>query len=269
MIDETLLQDLPLGQQIEITENTIRKNFTFSEMCEIISKLKPKLDEEAKKRRQAGVKLSPGEPKFKVRDEIAHYVGVSGGQIDKIMAIEQQVRENPKEFGNIPQRIESGMSIDYAHKMINTAKKATTPTPNLPKNQYEVIVADPPWKYDLPLEGAPDYKTMTLEEMKLEIPNVPSYKDCILFMWTTNPKLDEALSLMKHWGFTYKTNMVWVKQKNNKLQNGTGYYFKGSHELLLVGTKGTQEFHQSLYVCPLLEWQKEQDTLKSLACFIV
>jgi N6-adenosine-specific RNA methylase IME4 len=38
---------------------------------------------------------------------------------------------------------------------------------------------------------------------------------------------------MKAWGFTYKTNMVWVKDKI-----GLGFYFRGQHELLLVGVKG-------------------------------
>ena len=38
---------------------------------------------------------------------------------------------------------------------------------------------------------------------------------------------------MKSWGFTYKTHMVWVKDKI-----GTGYYARNQHEDLLIGEKG-------------------------------
>ena len=38
---------------------------------------------------------------------------------------------------------------------------------------------------------------------------------------------------MKAWGYKYKTGAVWVKDKI-----GTGYYFRGQAELLLVGEKG-------------------------------
>jgi N6-adenosine-specific RNA methylase IME4 len=35
------------------------------------------------------------------------------------------------------------------------------------------------------------------------------------------------------WGFTYKSNFVWVKDRI-----GTGYWNRNRHELLLVGTHG-------------------------------
>src|SRR4029453_16730776 len=54
-----------------------------------------------------------------------------------------------------------------------------------------------------------------------------------LFLWTTNPKLKDALKVMAAWGFTYKTNVAWVKPKT-----GTGYWVRGKHELLLIGTRG-------------------------------
>ena len=232
-----MLKKLPQSIQIEIIENIARKDYTFSEISKIIDIVKPVLESEAAKRRKAGASLAPGKSKFKVRNELASYLGVSNGQYEKIEDIKNAVEENPKKFGDIPERIEKGMSIQYAHKMINTTKKAETPTPDLPKGKFELIYLDPPWKYELELEGSPPYKTMTLEEMKEQI-KLPFAKNCVMFMWVTNPKLEEALELIRHWGFTYKTNIVWVKQKNGKIQQGTGYYVKGSHELLLIATKG-------------------------------
>jgi N6-adenosine-specific RNA methylase IME4 len=38
---------------------------------------------------------------------------------------------------------------------------------------------------------------------------------------------------MEAWGFTYKSQAVWVKHKA-----ATGFWFRGQHELLFVGTKG-------------------------------
>jgi N6-adenosine-specific RNA methylase IME4 len=75
------------------------------------------------------------------------------------------------------------------------------------------------------------YETMTLESIMAL--NVPIAEDAILFLWATNPKLKEALQIMESWGFEYKTNLVWVKERF-----GTGYYVRGQHELLLIGRKG-------------------------------
>ena len=52
-------------------------------------------------------------------------------------------------------------------------------------------------------------------------------------MWACAPKLDLALEVMAGWGFSFKTSAVWDKEKL-----GMGYWFRGQHELLLVGTKG-------------------------------
>ena len=38
---------------------------------------------------------------------------------------------------------------------------------------------------------------------------------------------------MEAWGFDYRSHGVWVKDKF-----GTGYWWRGQHELLLVGVRG-------------------------------
>ena len=58
-------------------------------------------------------------------------------------------------------------------------------------------------------------------------------KDAGLFIWTTNAHLEEALKVISAWGFTYKSNMVWAKDKI-----GLGYIFRTKHETLLFATKG-------------------------------
>ena len=55
----------------------------------------------------------------------------------------------------------------------------------------------------------------------------------MLFLWATAPKLREAIKVMEAWGFEYKTHACWDKETM-----GMGYWFRGQHELLLVGTQG-------------------------------
>ncbi len=103
--------------------------------------------------------------------------------------------------------------------------------------QYPILYADPPWKYEHPPMGSTarsieaKYPTMALEEIKKIKP--PAHDDCVLFLWATAPKLPECLEVMEAWGFTYRTNMVWVKDKM-----GTGYYVRNQHEMLLIGRRG-------------------------------
>ena len=107
--------------------------------------------------------------------------------------------------------------------------------PPLPKDLFTIIYADPPWDYEHFVDSKrsiiDNYDTMTIEQLcQLKM---PAGNDAILFLWATNPKLDEALQVINAWGFQYRTNMVWVKDKI-----GMGYYVRSQHELLLIARKG-------------------------------
>ena len=101
--------------------------------------------------------------------------------------------------------------------------------------QYQIIYADPPWRYDFSKSDSRkienQYPTMSTEEICALA--VPSAKDAALYLWATAPKLLESLEVMRAWGFAYKSQAVWDKRKI-----GMGYWFRGQHEILLVGTKG-------------------------------
>lgn len=99
---------------------------------------------------------------------------------------------------------------------------------------YGVIYADPPWRYNdaTPTRAIENhYPTMSDEEIWAM--QVPAAKDAVLYLWVTAPKLCEGLRTMTSWGFTYKTHAVW-----DKVKLGMGYWFRGQHELLMVGTRG-------------------------------
>lgn len=114
--------------------------------------------------------------------------------------------------------------------------------------KYNVIYADPPWKYNTWRDGMgtaeKHYPTMKVESivgMQNMIKNI-SEKDCILFLWVTFPCLLEGLKVMKEWGFKYKTcGFNWIKR--NKVSDtwffGMGHWTRANSELCLIGTKGT------------------------------
>lgn len=133
----------------------------------------------------------------------------------------------PKEFeGYVPK--------DQKRKLNRHGNHETPPMPGDAK--YNVILADPPWRYKAVMpQGAPEdhYPTMPVEDIcALPVAGLAA-EDCLLFLWATNPLLVEALQVVSAWGFTYCTNMVWVK---NGL--GLGFRVRGNHELLLIATKG-------------------------------
>jgi N6-adenosine-specific RNA methylase IME4 len=43
----------------------------------------------------------------------------------------------------------------------------------------------------------------------------------------------KSLRVMEVWGFEYKSHLVW-----DKVIQGTGYWLRNRHELLLIGTRG-------------------------------
>lgn len=101
--------------------------------------------------------------------------------------------------------------------------------------KYQVIYADPPWRYDFSKSDSRkienQYPTMSIQEIcDLKI---PCEDNSVLYLWGTAPKLPEALQVMKSWGFTYKSQAMWDKETM-----GMGYWFRGQHEILLVGVKG-------------------------------
>jgi len=113
--------------------------------------------------------------------------------------------------------------------------KAQIQTVGEVKEPYNLVLADPPWRYDYTPSNRRKienhYPTATLQEICSHKP--PTEENAVLFLWATSPKLKEALEVMEAWGFEYKTQAVWDKEKI-----GMGYWFRGQHEILLVGTKG-------------------------------
>ena len=116
-------------------------------------------------------------------------------------------------------------------------------------NDYEVLYVDPPWRYKDGKDktrkeffqfASDNFPTMSKKELKkLEVPSICA-DNAIMFMWTTGPKLKEALLLLEAWGFTFKTTaFVWAKfTTHGKIATLPGRYTCGNAEFCLLATKG-------------------------------
>jgi N6-adenosine-specific RNA methylase IME4 len=119
---------------------------------------------------------------------------------------------------------------------------------NKAKGFYSTILADPPWQFQNRTgKVAPEhrrllrYPTMDLEEIKnLPVGKVSAAKSH-LYLWVPNALLKEGLEVMREWGFTYKTNIVWYKIRKDGGPDGrgVGFYFRNVTELILFGVRGS------------------------------
>lgn len=117
----------------------------------------------------------------------------------------------------------------------------------LPKKSYKIIYADPNWRFKTYSDKGKGrsaenhYPTSTLEELaSLPVESIAD-KDCVLFMWVTDPMLIDALNLAHAWSFQYKTvAFTWVKQNRTKsgYWKGMGYWSRKNPEMCLLFTKG-------------------------------
>jgi len=125
---------------------------------------------------------------------------------------------------------------------------------------FDVIYADPPWRYDFAESSNRKIENhyTTMQTSDIAKMKVPAKENCVLFMWATAPKLLEALDVMKGWGFTYKTHGIWDKEKI-----GMGYWFRGQHELLMVGVKGKMSPPEaSIRISSIIKEQRSKHSRK-------
>ncbi len=127
--------------------------------------------------------------------------------------------------------------------------------PPLPNKKYQVIYADPPWDYGGKMQydkttmkdenvgfekkiflssATFKYPTLKLKQLKgLDVASIAE-NDCLLFMWTTGPQMNNSIELGTAWGFEYKTiAFVWDKMVHNP-----GRYTLSQTEFVLAFKKG-------------------------------
>ena len=175
-----------------------------------------------------------------------------------------------KTFSNALENLPNGKNISWRKviALLPQVKKKQNP---LPKGKYNIIYADPPWKYWPGGEknASRHYECMDLEEIcELSIKDLAA-ENCVLFLWITFPILNEFEKVLNAWGFKYSTvGFVWVKslKDNAGFHFGLGNWTRSNVELCVIATKGQIErkdasISQIIY-CPVEEHSKKPDIVK-------
>ena len=168
--------------------------------------------------------------------------------------IDKKLSSHSQKLAAVPEEQFEGMIGEWRGRVEKENERVTTnllrasdqagrdeklTAPVWPEGQYPVIYADPPWRYENPPMGGGNrsienhYPTMNLDEICAMPVESLAAEGCVLFMWATSPKLAECMEVITAWGFTYRTSMVWVKDKI-----GMGYHARNRHELLLIAKRG-------------------------------
>lgn len=137
----------------------------------------------------------------------------------------------------------------------------TWPFDNLERGKYGAILADPPWHFKFWWGGhekrkpagstrrdevGPPYPTMK-EDALCALPVADLAADnCVLFMWTCWPVIEQSFRVLDAWGFTYKTcAFSWMKADPYRLFAddktpfaGMGYWTRANTEPCLLATRG-------------------------------
>ena len=177
------LEDLTLG---EFHENSVRKNFTKSEILSIKYALEPKLKEEAKQYQISKLKQNRCEESAqrrdkgkKSRDVIAEYAGLSHNTISKLEEIEEEAKTNPK-FAKLFDAIDNNENKTTTNSVYIKLKKLKKKRVRDEQIQNEQTI--------LP-------KSVTLHNCKFQKAPIPNKSISLIF--TDPPYHDEYLSLFE------------------------------------------------------------------------
>ena len=119
---------------------------------------------------------------------------------------------------------------------------------------FGTILADPPWRFNNRTgRVAPEYRrrhrygSLPFDEIVGLPVNDLSSEQGHLYLWVPNALLREGLEMMEHWGFEYKTNIVWhkIRKDGGPDGRGVGFYFRNVTELVLFGVRGAVRTSQA------------------------
>jgi N6-adenosine-specific RNA methylase IME4 len=123
--------------------------------------------------------------------------------------------------------------------------------------KYGAILADPPWDFEAwasPPFGNGRAARSNYPTMKeTEIASIPvaeyAAEDCVLFLWTTWPTIEQAFRIVNAWGFRFKTcAFCWVKADATQIEMFQrsmtpdmllGYWTRSNSEPCLLATRGS------------------------------
>jgi N6-adenosine-specific RNA methylase IME4/ParB-like chromosome segregation protein Spo0J len=236
----------------EYAENFFRKAFTPSEFAEIADALEPIERQAAKKRqREAGHTKAPGnfpEARGPALDHVARAIGKDRKTIAKAREVRDAAKADPARFGELAADMDRTGHVDGPYKRLKVARQAETvraePLTYSSHGPYRVVVADPPWPFEVDKADLSHRATqpsrMFMDAICTKAPKVQSiaHEDCVLWLWTTNYHMRYAYAVLGAWGFQEKTVLTWVK---NRTADGEFLRERTEHCILAVRGRPTTE----------------------------
>ncbi len=253
--------DLLQAARGEAHENFVRKDLLPSEIVALKRAIEPLERREARLRQGSRADLShpatvaesqkacPGD----ARDNIAKYLGVGRTTIERAEAVVAAAEEEPEEYGYLVDQMDRSGKVAGAFRrleVLRQAKGLEAAAPEFPTGPFQVVVADPPWRYDS--GNALPYPTMPLDNIKAMPVRDIAGENAILWLWTTNAHLQVAFDVVTAWGFEYKALLTWVKDRM-----GTGEWLRGQTEHCLLAARGKPVFLNSNYTTVLEAARRE------------
>jgi N6-adenosine-specific RNA methylase IME4 len=215
----------------------LRRQLSASQAAALVLELESyrRRRDEADERRLSNLRQTPevatSPPRGKTREFGASLAGVSARTLQDAICVHEHDRA-------LFEQVKCGeLSASHAANRVRRRllEEGTAEAGPMPAGPFEVIYADPPWRLgnpDGPIAPERHYVTMPLDEIKaLEIPVA---ENAVLFLWTVNGLLPQALEVIAAWGFEYKSGLAWVKPSI-----GPGVWVRNRHETLLIARRGS------------------------------
>lgn len=157
-------------------------------------------------------------------------------------------------------KVYDGGSVEHLQALIDAGRN------------FGAIYADPAWAFlsrgsnGDGRSASAHYTTTRLDEMKALPVAQLAAPDCVLFMWAVDWCLQDALDLIRAWGFELKTTaFTWVKSTSTGDAEfmGQGYWTRANPEMCLLATRGHPKRLNAdvrqLMTAPVMEHSRKPD----------
>lgn len=128
--------------------------------------------------------------------------------------------------------------------------------------RYATVVVDPPWplgkmglrKYASELP----YRTMTMDDIRdLPIESL-LLDDSLVFLFTVNKYIGDAIAMLDRWGAPYSYTMTWVKNGGSQYPNTPCF----NAEFIVVGRRGSPRYLDTKSFKTANYWPREAHSVK-------
>jgi N6-adenosine-specific RNA methylase IME4 len=127
--------------------------------------------------------------------------------------------------------------------------------------KYRTIVADPPWRADLPgiskANPSKQYSLMSLEHI-CALPVASIAEDqCHLWLWAVNIMMGQAHAVVRAWGFRPVTVLTWCKPGP-----GVGRYLRNNTEHAILAYRGKAMYPDRVPLSTWYRWPRQPHSQK-------